>query len=148
MSKEEIEEAFPKLRSGSYRITSPQTSRYNCAAWAAGDDTRWWQPIPDEPFFYWPAGAPRDLAPESYARLFELEGYEGCESADLEDGFEKIAIYTLDGEFSHVARQLETGLWTSKLGEWEDIEHATLSDLEGNYYGYVSHVLRRRQQVL
>ncbi len=148
MSKEEIEAAFPTLRSGSYRVTSLETPRYNCVAWAAGDDSRWWQPLPDEPWCYWLDGVPRDFTSESYVRLFEAQGFEVSETADPENGLEKIAIYTVDGEFSHVTRQLEAGQWSSKLGEWEDIEHGTLSDLEGVYYGFVSYILSRRRQEL
>ncbi len=148
MSKEDIEAAFPALRPGSYRVTSLETPRYNCVAWAASDDSRWWQPLLDEPWCYWLDGVPRDFTSESYVRLFEAQGFEACESADPEDGWEKIAIYTVNGEFSHVARQLEAGHWSSKLGEWEDIEHSMLSDLEGVYYGSVSYILSRRRQEL
>ena len=47
------------------------------------------------------------------------------EDGPLQDGYEKIAIYALDGEPTHAARQLDTGRWTSKLGKHEDIEHDT-----------------------
>jgi len=146
MSKEEIEAAFPALRAGSYRLTSAATPRYNCVAWATGDDSRWWQPLPDEPWCYWLDGVPKDFTAESYVRLFEAQGFKSCESADPEDRWEKIAIYTVNGEFSHVARQLEAGRWSGKLGEWEDIEHNMLSALEGAYYGFVSYILSRRRQ--
>ena len=36
---------------------------------------------------------------------------------------EKLAIYGDEHGFTHVARQLENGRWTSKLGEQWDIEH-------------------------
>jgi hypothetical protein len=148
MSRDDIEGMCPNLRTSVYRVTSEATPHYNCTAWAAGDTSRWWQPIGDEQFYHWPTDVPRDLSPVSYVRLFELQGYEVCDSSDMELGFEKVAIYVQDDEFSHVARQVETGLWTSKLGELEDIEHATLADLEGDYYGTVSHILRRRRQAV
>ena len=31
-----------------YRITSPITRSYNCFAWAAGEDDRWWNPLEPE----------------------------------------------------------------------------------------------------
>ena len=50
----------------------------------------------------------------------------------MEAGFEKIAFYAApDDTPTHVARQLPNGRWTSKLGSWEDIEHATERDVEG-----------------
>jgi hypothetical protein len=42
----------------------------------------------------------------------------------------------------YAARQLPNGRWTSKLGEWEDIEHA-LHDLTGMVYGSVVLVMKR-----
>jgi len=43
---------------------------------------------------------------------------------------------------THAARQLGPSNWTSKLGELEDVEHATLQSLE-SFYGKVALVLRR-----
>ncbi len=66
--------------------------------------------------------------------------------------FEKIAIYVdTDGVPTHAARQLPDGSWTSKLGDWEDIQHQTLEALEtGNDkahqelgYGKVAKIMRR-----
>jgi hypothetical protein len=79
---------------------------------------------------------------------FRTLGYVSCDSGDLEEGYEKIAIYMdEDSEVSHMARQLNTGLWTSKCGDLEDIQH-NLEDLEGEYgygYGKVSHFMKRRR---
>ena len=48
---------LPRLHPDEYRITSPESDRYNCIAWAAGDATRrWW---PGEPDYYWPPDAPQ-----------------------------------------------------------------------------------------
>jgi hypothetical protein len=33
----ELEQTFPNLRDSGYRITGPATNRYNCIAWAGGD---------------------------------------------------------------------------------------------------------------
>ena len=35
-----------------------------------------------------------------------------------------------------------SGLWTSKLGDWEDIRHE-LQDLEGEFYGSVALIMKR-----
>lgn len=58
--------------------------------------------------------------------------------------YEKIAIYVDDsGDPSHAARQTSSGKWTSKIGELEDIEHGSLSDLEGEAYGTVAQIMKR-----
>jgi hypothetical protein len=71
-------------------------------------------------------------------------GFSVCSDSDAEQGYEKIAVYGLDGEYTHVARQLETGKWTSKIGALEDIEHDTLEGLIGTEYGPVEKLLRRK----
>jgi len=46
-------------------------------------------------------------------------------------------------EFRHVAAQLPGGRWTSKLGDWEDIEHVSLDVLRGPIYG-THYILMKR----
>ena len=61
----------------------------------------------------------------------------------------KIAIFVDDeGVPTHAARQLQSAVWTSKLGDWEDIEHDSLAALENaplmnSLYGTVALVMRR-----
>lgn len=134
---------FPKLDSQNHRITSDETPRYNCVAWAANDSSRWWDPVPG---YYWPEGLPRDESVEAYVGLFRRLGFELCDNPEHEPGFEKIAVYGKAGKFSHVARLLESGNWTSKLGTLEDIEHDDLDSLTedlDNSYGQPLVFLRR-----
>ena len=131
---------FPRLDSCTWRITSPDQLEYNCVAWAAQDNTRWWDPIKP---FYWPPGAPRSYALMAFQSAFQSLGYEPCESRESEVGYEKIAFYVLGGNVEHVARQLLDGSWTSKLGYLHDIEHSTLEALEGEDYGTVALIMRR-----
>jgi hypothetical protein len=137
-----LERYFPNLQSHPYQISSPADHRYNCIAWAAGDQTRWWWPDALD-LGYWPTGAPRDETLDSFVRAFELLGFTVCDGTELEVGFEKIALYAKTGRPTHVARQLGNGLWTSKLGTLEDIQH-TLDGLEGELYGLVVQIFRRR----
>ena len=66
-----------------------------------------------------------------------------CESGELEENVEKLAIYaTSDGKPQHIARQLPSGIWTSKLGRLEDIEHE-LAGLSGKLYGTVCKFMAR-----
>ncbi len=61
-----------------------------------------------------------------------------------EPGIEKVAIFADEsGCPKHMARQLPSGKWTSKLGHDEDIEHSDLAVLEGGDYGRVVSILAR-----
>jgi hypothetical protein len=141
-----LESLYPELVKEGYEITSPKDKQYNCVAWAAESDTgRWWEPS-GEPFDHWPDGVPYDYAFENYVSLFEVRGYSKCADASLEEGYEKVAIYkSSDGWFTHVAQQLETGKWTSKLGPDEDVEHLTPHGLESVSNGSVEVILRRER---
>jgi hypothetical protein len=44
---------------------------------------------------------------------------------------------------TYVARQLPDGRWTSKLGQLEDVTHATTDALEGSDYGEVVQFMKR-----
>lgn len=58
-------------------------------------------------------------------------------SPDIEEGYRKIALYTGTTECTHTARQLSTGLWTSKLGQEYDIQHGTPQAIEVGVYGCI-----------
>lgn len=63
--------------------------------------------------------------------------------ASLEQGFEKVALYGSGAEYTHAARQLPSGKWTSKLGKAEDIEHDTPEDVAGGLYGELIEIMTR-----
>ena len=129
-----LERLFPGLRGQPFVRTSPPTPRYNCTAWANGSAARWWDPSKG---YFWPKGIPRDGTIDAYTRLFELCGFKRCTTGEVESTVEKIAIYGDGFVFKHVARQLENGNWTSKLGRLADIEHRELDWLIGDAYGVV-----------
>jgi hypothetical protein len=139
-----IEKQFPKMRKQGYRITSVGTPDYNCFAWAVGIISQWWSPEVEDGY-HWPTDVPRKLEVKTFLRLYELTGgYLPCISREFERGFEKIALYANDvGQPTHAAKQMESGKWSSKLGDWEDVEHATLEALEGDFYGKVAQILKR-----
>lgn len=142
MSAAQIELLFPDLSAAGYRVTSPATPSYNCFAWAGEDTRNWWQPIELHGYF-WPADIPGELTLENLVAVYQGLGYRASDSAALERGFEKIALYAEpDGTPTHAARQLSSGAWTSKPGELEDIEHPTLASLE-SFYGKVRQILKR-----
>ena len=137
-----IETLFPNLQAGGYAITSQRTTEYNCIAWAAGDTQQWCEPFDDR--HYWPASALHEYSLVACSQAFAAHSYARCDDATLEAGFEKIAIYVdAEGIPSHAARQLPSGEWKSKLGKLEDIEHDTLSALEGDAYGTVALIMKR-----
>lgn len=133
---------FPLLKPGTWKETSPRDPRYNCVAWAARDNRRWWWPGA-HPRVHWPAGQGEEPTVESFERLFRSFGYEEAGTAEPEPGTEKIALFGEELEVLHVARQLPNGRWTSKLGKGIDVEH-DLPSLEGGIYGSVIRILHRR----
>jgi hypothetical protein len=138
-----LEDLFPGLAAAGYRITSPRSTDYNCIAWAAGQTGTWWWPGPDLVKEYWPSGHPRELTLSAFQGVFAGLGYSICRVEDPESGVEKIALFAdADGRPTHAARQLPNGLWTSKLGKAEDIEH-TLRAVEGDIYGSVVLIMQR-----
>jgi hypothetical protein len=88
---------------------------------------------------------PREETVAGFVKAFGRLGCSVCDTADLEPGFERLAIYADEtGAPTHIARQLPTGHWTSKLGELEDIEHLTLEQLSGSDYGQAVQFLKRK----
>lgn len=100
---------------------------------------------PAELGYWWPDGIPNKEEVESFVALFESLNYQHCDNPDVEDGYEKVAIYAKGDDPTHVALQLESGEWSSKLGPDEDIAHTTLTELEGPSYGAPVAFLRRKR---
>jgi len=140
-----VELYFPNLRgkhSIDYEITSQSTPNYNCIAWAAGDTERWWWP---SLYSYWPQELPRMETIANFIAAFERLGYQVTVNAGLEPNYEKVALYAKDSVPTHMARQLTSGDWTSKLGRGVDIKHKTLNGVECDEYGQVVQILRRQR---
>lgn len=135
---------FPLLDASNHEVTSEPDLHYNCIAWAAGDEHSWWWPIAksDEDEVFWPAGVPREVTLAAFVTAFATLGYQECAGAAFEEGFDRIALFILDGKPTHAARQLEDGRWSSKLGGSEDIAHE-LNALDGPVYGTPTVFLRR-----
>jgi hypothetical protein len=124
------------LEGWDYDVTSEPTDEYNCIAWAAGDESAWWDPFEDEGR-YWPEGAPREQTLTAYVRAFEISGFTVCEDDSLNEGYEKLALYMDDRGNVHAARQLDALYWTSKLGRLHDIRHPLSALVESTVpFGY------------
>ena len=146
--RQHIESYFPNLEDEVYCAESEKDNDYNCIAWAANEaDTFWW-PTPDPKDAYWPIPW-RTVHRDCFIEAFKVSrGYEVCPTSfHLEAGYEKVALYLdSNGEPTHMARQLPSGIWTSKLGKSWDILHQTPHGVEGARYGHVVVVMRRPVQ--
>ncbi len=143
---DEMETWFPLLAGTEYSEESPVDDRYNCIAFAFGDIAQWWWPTKADGQ-YWPPGFTYSADVDVLVEIFESKGYAKCEDGELEPGYEKVAIYTLHGRFKHAARQLRTGRWASKIGDFHDIEHVRAEHLNSTSYGKVSVYMRREREV-
>jgi len=140
MSLAILEREHPRLVGSGYELTSPENGLYNCIAWAANDNRKFWWP---DPMFrrHWPI-ARRSVTRTCFIEAFEFIGFAVCEGDVVESEFIKVALYELNGTPTHMARQLPNGKWTSKCGPLEDITH-TLRDLETGIYGQVALFMKK-----
>jgi len=76
---------------------------------------------------------------DAFVKAYETLGYRLCFGDALEPGLEKIAIFGIERNGitvpTHAALQLQSGEWTSKLGDFEDIRHANPDNVNGPVYG-------------
>jgi hypothetical protein len=120
--------------------TSDHTQSYNCIAWAFGDSLkRWW---PNVRGYHWPVDAKGLSDLEAFTALLSTWGWRTSSDRVVQFGLKKLALYALNGQPKHMARQLASGVWTSKLGDNIDIAHQ-LEELEGPCYGRVLHVFEK-----
>jgi hypothetical protein len=127
---DDLYDRLPRLRDSPHRVTSSPDEEYNCVAWVRRELKRYYAPG-----LFWP----HDIVPEpkaneddldAFVTIFETWGYGLCDSSEYEPGFLKIAIYAKERKFHHVAKQLRTGAWSSKIGEAHDVRHEQLDALE------------------
>lgn len=157
--REDIIDIFPKLSEDPhFLITSPSTNKYNCIAWAHGYSDRWMEPIDQslvslhlDIIFYWPDDVECANDIRYLMRSFELKDYELCDSWEHEEGFQKVALYIdlNSSNYTHAAREIvadkkRCGKWTSKLGQGYDIQHGNPYTIEGDIYGRVYCIMKRK----
>lgn len=132
---------FPNTVHDPFLATSPPTTSYNCIAWAANDNSRWYWPDPHG-YYFWPVDIPREENVRAFILLFESLGYIKCDNGNHEPEYQKVAIYALNDKPTHAARQLDNGMWTSKLGRQIDVQH-NLNNISGGVYGEVVQFLKK-----
>ena len=140
---------FPRLDDDNHEKTSPESTQYNCIAWAAGiNNLHIWpsgaEGLMAEPEITWPEGIRNDECIEAFVEYFESLGYALCDGPDFEEGFLKIVFFAENEEPTHACRQLPSRKWTSKMGSnGVDIEHTNLECIAGGWYGVPTAFLKR-----
>jgi hypothetical protein len=133
---------LPNLTRGNHTVTSGMTPEYNCVSHAIYEDLISLWPDDDN---RWPISVECSETIEAFVKLFSQMAFKEVPliESNAVAGYEKIAIFAVDEVPTHVARQLDNGRWTSKLGTLADIDHADLRCLENGEYGIVVRVMRR-----
>jgi len=122
-----VDAAFAGIR-GEFEVMSGSTTKFNCIAWSLGITSQWINPQTT-----W-AGCDKLNAQFGYKRMSTLD-------FSRVSGYEKIVLYGKVNSlgqitsFTHQARQLKDGTWTSKLGGLAMIRHVTPDTLDGAAYG-------------
>ena len=153
----ELFSLLPKLADDpGFEISSPQNSCYNCISWSVLRDNIITWPFRDVDLdgVYWPEEIEREESLDAFKKLFSKSGFvEETKNAEYEDGFLKIAIFTVpsdpgskfDRKVTHAVRQrISDGLWWSKLGKSFDIFHSIVQSVECDVYGEVSLILKKK----
>ena len=133
-------EAFPNLSGEDFEILAQPSRRYNCIPYAAVDTTQLWWP---NGISYWPPWATVDNKIESLKELFAGLEYEQCQYSNAESGYQKVALYEIQGKFQHAALQMPNRPWRSKMGQGPVIEHRSPESLSGEKYGHPVVYMRR-----
>ena len=131
---------FPILYREGFKIVEQPSPWYNCIAYAAGDTAQWCWP---DGINYWPPWATQNNRMESLEEMFAGLGFEQCNDGSPEDGYQKVALYAVQGRFQHAAAQTPNERWRSKMGQGPVIEHLSPESLSGGMYGDAAAYIRR-----
>jgi hypothetical protein len=141
--KAEIEQLFPNLCGTSWAIKSRRTKRYNCLAWGAGEKHRRWDyNIP----WFWPPGVSRLPGIAYLVGAYQVFGFVVCnqnQCLKYDPICDTIVLYELNCYGTHAARLVHNEMWSSKLGDLEDIQHETPEALSGSLYGNPAVYMKR-----
>ena len=81
-----------------------------------------------------------DRKPEGSVRRL---GYEQSDRSDTEVGYQRVALYEVNGEMKHAALQMPNGRWRSKIGKGPVIEDSSPELLADGIYGTPTTIMRR-----
>src|ERR1035437_7841405 len=88
------QDELPNLTADNCVVKSDPTNRYNCIAWAAGENFRNWWPDPWG-IGYWPPGVVREVTVSAFMLAYGIIGFTLCFDGSLEPGVQKLALYGL-----------------------------------------------------
>src|SRR4051812_28434243 len=83
---------FRALRNVNWKLTSRATKRYNCLAWAVGENHRRWEAGNG----FWPDNIARDLSLVTLVRAYITRGFVACpekEGRTYNSEYETIVLY-------------------------------------------------------
>src|SRR6266436_2853677 len=126
-----IETWCPRLRGTNWRIASRPRKRYNCIAWAVGDTLQRWDLGKGN---HWPQGVPQRYNFGCLVRAYIAAGFSVCTTTEgrvFDAAYETVVLFEKSGLWEHAAKLLKNGMWSSKLGDCEDIEHSTPESVGG-----------------
>jgi hypothetical protein len=140
--KDFIRSGFPNLKDFNV-IDGNFNPRYNCISYEFGDTTTPWWPIKSHKNEYWPTNISQGLYINSFNDLFKLYNYVSCKNDDSFDiNHTKIALFSKNGIPTHACKQKDSISWTSKLGDFQVIEH-NLYEIQGETYGYILEIFKK-----
>lgn len=136
-----LKKQMPHLLDSAIGVEAPASLNYNCIAHSVGKNDVWIAPPPSladaDDFFagfgYVPSLPPTD--PRAFA---------------LSAGIDKVVLFATESDGSvnptHAIRQTCDGDWTSKNGQWMQVEVDSPLQMEGPAYGVAVRVYERYQR--
>lgn len=144
--KPSFEKWWPNLLRTTYTVIDKASMRYNCFAWSINRTDFWFAPDPQMNRVgkvFWPPEVPREYTLDAFIQAYATFGFVLCDNTEVELGFEKVVLYGNNSIPEHAARQLPNGRWSSKIGEYEVIEHDLYAFDGGKYFSKIIIILKR-----
>lgn len=143
-SRQRIARQFPKfVEHVNFEFTSEVDYNYNCLSWALSRNDRLFENVK---WGYWPWKDIPDDTAHGWFLFLQKMGFAPCENASFEPGVERIAVLENEDREIHACRQIQSGVWKSKLGDMgPDIDHVDLECLK-EAYGDVAYILAKRRE--
>lgn len=123
-----------------YQIRSPRDDHYNCFGFAVNDLHHWWEPLDYKSARYTWCTVPTKEEPtiRNYIRCLNRLGFKRVFfpyiSKPNPKEYRIVALYSKDKKFfEHISYQDKDGVWKSKCGGWEDIEHQESTTINEDY---------------
>lgn len=124
-----------------FKLLSDFSFQYNCIAFAMGMTDRWVDHS-NIAWHWWPP-VEKGESVDHLIKAFQYFGFEECGLDDnIDDLYDKIAIYHVKKRWTHAARIVANGIYHSKFGESFDGRHSSGNVLQAQY-GNVCMIMRR-----